>query len=118
MLPLDLLVWTLGLTYHLAGGEEAWLVSNSVWGPDLFGEESGFPGNFAKPTPTTHKWRQSASCKHSPASAMPYLAEEFTEIRWRMVVFQQRSDCLKEEEHTSVGISRKESYGGVSTHEG
>lgn len=48
---------------------------------------------------------------NSPASAAPYLAEEFTEIGWWMVVFQQRSDCLEEEEHMSVGIPREELQG-------
>lgn len=44
-----------------------------------------------------HAQRQ-AGPANSPTSAMPYLAKEFTEIWWWMVVFQQRSDCLKDNE--------------------
>lgn len=34
---------------------------------------------------------------------MPYLAKEFTEIWWWMVVFQQRSNCLKDNEANISG---------------
>ena len=49
---------------------------------------------------------------------MPYLAEEFTEIWWRVVVFQQRGDCLEDNE-PNVSLNLQESHRGcVSAQEG
>lgn len=51
----------------------------------------------------------------SPSLAMPYLAKEFTEIWWWVVVFQQRSNCLKDNKAVSVRTSRENSGEDMST---
>lgn len=97
----------------------AWLVSDSVWGPDLFREESefGFPANFAKPTPAAHTRRQAASCKQPRFSG----AIPCRRIHRDRVV----DGCFPAKERLpgrrGTHVSRNPSRGiagGVSTHEG
>lgn len=51
------------------------------------------------------------AAENGPTAAMPYLAEEFTEIRRWVVVLQQRGDRLRHKEQASVRGSTRQGQG-------